>query len=526
MLPPSQRPAQGSKASDLSKDGSTFQSSRSFNAFLHLYMGELRFSPKCAFQTQLEAQPVTTDEVDELQWLSLATMDMDTINETTRFFGVKYATRSKLLALVHRYEGDIEAASEKSFSFFDLEDTPESIIKMSCTPDAMFYNKAVNGGPRILRAIWEDKGENVSAASGWRQASLYAGSVLLHLLRLGVSPKDALVPFAVYTGRTLQFGSVGTNHVVTKENVLNVVPQIHVVSKQLDLMNASDMTTATQGIHAMLNICATKLKIGEKLDVKISGAPLQESKELWFKRVWGNWGTWTGATLNAYADVEGSDEEEVDDVKKINEARIQLSVRRMLACLDRLYANDSVRDNVVFPLGFVELSDDYYISFPKLCDKWRIGMPGTTDECKRVCAAIVETQMAISAANVVHMDLYPSNIMWCWKHDSGEDGKEVQVKVVDWDTCCFKKTPLPKAMVSALRNSPRAHLVEEEGDHEASEAHDVFYMDVLKAYRDDNSLKTTDASELNEAFRKLAFSYSRDPRHSSLTTQLSNVRLA
>jgi hypothetical protein len=320
----------------------------------------------------------------------------------------------------------------------------------------------------------------------------------------------------VNTGSTLQFGSVGVGFIDVKEGTMQVVPHIRVVSKRLDLMNAADMKIATKGMYAMMKICGTPVVTGERYVVAISESPLQsQASNVWFKRVWGEWVGWKGAEFSAHADVEEAKDEKPGVAVARTHASTHLSLWRMMACLERLHMSEDARDYIVFPLGFVELSDDYYIFFPRLGEDWRIGMPDDQKECEKVAAAMQTAQEAINRTNVVHMDLYLSNIMWRWSSNVGV----VEIKVVDWDTCCFKGTPLAESVVAALKSSPRAHLVESE-NASAHAAHDTFYMDVLAANSANQSLKSKDANALNKAFKQLSFDFQR--QHSEMEA-LSNA---
>jgi hypothetical protein len=69
------------------------------------------------------------------------------------------------------------------------------------------FNVPVVIGGRV-GGIFEVKGGGASPAAGFRQAGLYAIKIALDLLHHGVPAREIRVPYAVHTGRLVQFGSV------------------------------------------------------------------------------------------------------------------------------------------------------------------------------------------------------------------------------------------------------------------------------------------------------------------------------
>eukprot|EP00050_Salpingoeca_kvevrii_P005052 m.268436 g.268436 ORF g.268436 m.268436 type:complete len:154 (+) comp11077_c2_seq5:1178-1639(+) len=105
----------------------------------------------------------------------------------------------------------------------------------------------------------------------------------------------------------------------------------------------------------------------------------------------------------------------------------------------------------------------------------------------------------IHAAKIVHLDLYPSNIMWR-KLDDGS----VAIKIIDWDSVCFKDEPILESTQDCLRDKARYDLLVDCGfkapESTASTFWDHLVLGVLLNVVDRASLATTDKSELDQAF--------------------------
>jgi hypothetical protein len=96
----------------------------------------------------------------------------------------------------------------------------------------------------------------------------------------------------------------------------------------------------------------------------------------------------------------------------------------------RLWACEALREHVVFPIGW--LKDDKGtiegVVFPKLSNDWAIGLPVNESQHAAYCTELLRiVTLMHREAGVVHMDLLPCNIAWCYTND------KMSVRLLDFD---------------------------------------------------------------------------------------------
>ena len=93
---------------------------------------------------------------------------------------------------------------------------------------------------------------------------------------------------------------------------------------------------------------------------------------------------------------------------------LDMSLQHFLHIMAHLQASDA-HSVVVAPLTISTRtpSNNAALVFPNLCiDGYRIGMPESEAECDEVLDAVERALGRVHEAGVVHLDFYPSNIMW------------------------------------------------------------------------------------------------------------------
>eukprot|EP00039_Didymoeca_costata_P016417 m.294980 g.294980 ORF g.294980 m.294980 type:complete len:154 (+) comp16392_c0_seq4:5-466(+) len=96
------------------------------------------------------------------------------------------------------------------------------------------------------------------------------------------------------------------------------------------------------------------------------------------------------------------------------------------------------------------------------------------------------------AIGVVHMDFYPSNIMWAAKDDGSFD-----IKIIDWDAAHRESENFSELTQNRITKFDRYH-----GSlpGKASKEHDLFFLQILQFYQTNEALWSTDKETLDTAF--------------------------
>jgi serine/threonine protein kinase len=112
----------------------------------------------------------------------------------------------------------------------------------------------------------------------------------------------------------------------------------------------------------------------------------------------------------------------------------------------------SAVEGVEKPLGFGEIkfagqtSTEGAIVFNNIMQAgYVMGVPPDQSEYSAFLLALETLMHQIHACGVVHMDLYPSNILW-----ARVDG-QIKVRIIDWDAASFMNQPLPRKMQDRLK---------------------------------------------------------------------------
>jgi serine/threonine protein kinase len=75
-----------------------------------------------------------------------------------------------------------------------------------------------------------------------------------------------------------------------------------------------------------------------------------------------------------------------------------------------------------------------------------MGVPPDQDDYNSFLLALESLVHQIHACGVIHMDLYPSNILWA------KVGGTIKVRIIDWDAASFRNQPLPEKMQDRLKS--------------------------------------------------------------------------
>jgi hypothetical protein len=135
------------------------------------------------------------------------------------------------------------------------------------------------------------------------------------------------------------------------------------------------------------------------------------------------------------------------------------SVWNQLRIFEKLLAHSFRNPHAVFPAAVLmkcrdsaaDRCDNHCgVVFPMLPRAYVVGKP-PTDVFDMFVEALRAVLIALHALGVVHLDIYPGNVMWCM------EGDRVCVKLVDWDAALFAGEPVPICARGILERNGHAN---------------------------------------------------------------------
>ena len=177
--------------------------------------------------------------------------------------------------------------------------------------------------------------------------------------------------------------------------------------------------------------------------------------------------------------------------------------RQALPLLWDVFETLSGLDEVVKPLGYGELigieNGDRCLFFNNLYGEgFVMGVPSDEQIYLPFCEALMLLTRKIHARGVIHVDLYPSNILWLY-----QDG-EIKIRLIDWDAATFKGQTYPDSMMKRFNGCKHPYYVPEPVAKAENDAWHVFILTKLKPDQR-KSLQGTSASEackVNSAYQR------------------------
>jgi hypothetical protein len=317
----------------------------------------------------------------------------------------------------------------------------------------------------MVRGNYEVKGTDHAPGEALRQSAAYGSHIVFHQLRKGVAWKDIIIPLVAGTGSLVQFAAVCV--------LAPSFPYVIVLSKVLDINDAADRSIAARHWHAILQLVATKT-------IRTETTPLPQMSASF------------GLSTSEY------------HVKKLGD--VFLVTDDIHSSLSRIFRSMAVasrslkcRQTMVFPLCVREgtRSEGDMLVFPLMSD-YRIGMPESETDQIALVTAVRAAMGAFHDVGLVHMDFYPSNIMW--KKSAGA----MLVKIVDWDAVHIIDEPLSRNVRERLTVA-RKSLCEAAGGSTTTACiqWDTSLLDLIAKRHGEKSLQTDDKAMLDRAFRVL-----------------------
>ena len=322
-------------------------------------------------------------------------------------------TQNALLKYLHNRP--CNDAEMKGVSLTKLSDVNAAfgMAKQDAVPDVICV--AQTNETAIGLAVIELKDTAASPLEQIGQAYTSGCNIILSHLKLGIPPEDCAVPLALTNGNLYQFGWV----TLLKPSF----PVLHLTTGILDANIC--LETVSAHLTALKRFCidmtktiVSSLASPYKSDIPESSVclsselyHLKEIKDIFFR--------W-----------EEKEEESFHYMWKIYEALKDVS-------------------EVVKPLAYSEYilvsgGSCSSIIFSKVKD-YSMGVPLEENLFKSYLDQMKMFLKTIHERNVIHMDLYPSNILWKKIDD------KIKLQVVDWDIATFNQTSFSQDIEKRLK---------------------------------------------------------------------------
>lgn len=161
-------------------------------------------------------------------------------------------------------------------------------------------------------------------------------------------------------------------------------------------------------------------------------------------------------------------------------------------------------DEAVLPLCFANLKRfenptvEKTIIFPKLEPEFKMGVPSNKDLFALYLVKLKEAIKKIHAKGVIHIDLYPSNILWR-VHEGTED--KIVIRIVDWDAATFTNDSFTDRMKMRLKDKNNsAYYWKSNGTAEAR--CDYWFLFVVSNLTDEERAEMNGSqATVNEVYR-------------------------
>ena len=287
------------------------------------------------------------------------------------------------------------------------------------SPDGMCIAQDRDGSFKIGLAVIELKDTTISPLEQIGQAYAAGCNIILSHLKLGIDAKDCAVPLVFTNGNLYQFGwitllepSFSVLHLSTGILDANTYPDevaTHLTALKRfcrEMVKKNSGLINSKSFQSKVEVCLNRDLYHLKISTQIFFRYANQDES--FHYMW--------RTFEALKDVSAV-------VKPLGYALLTL-----------LSDNKST-----------EISDGNYVIFPRLKD-YSMGVPLKDNLFADYLFQMKEFLRNIHGCGVIHMDLYPSNILW------KNENETIQLGVVDWDVATFKQDSFSKLVEERLEN--------------------------------------------------------------------------
>jgi hypothetical protein len=295
------------------------------------------------------------------------------------------------------------------------------------TPDGLWYVQV--SGRKLPLGCLELKDSAFSPLEQTGQAFASGANLALSQERWGLASSHVAVPLLMTNGQLYQFAMA---------TLLDQIPVLHILTNILDANDPSNLEKIAKQLvmvrthmvsqAAKLIACARVAKSAESSDP--SDFPFDTRK--YFLK----------SKDSVYNRFESSEKE-----------------RKALPLLWEIFEALSGVEGVVMPFGYGRLKGLLDFSgcdmgggglvFPNLLPgRFTLGVPVDSKTYEAFCSRLEHVIHEVHARGIIHVDLYPSNILWSAQND------EVDVRIIDWDAATFAGKQFTEHQYERLRKVP------------------------------------------------------------------------
>ena len=294
------------------------------------------------------------------------------------------------------------------------------------TSEASFMDGYLHADSNIHMAVptsvFEVKNDCTAPKDGNLEAIAHATNVAMGLFARGLAPEEIIVPVLSSNGRLLQVSAV----YFLRESTFPVVCFLTTV---LDLFDDRGLDIAATALSKMLLHCDS---ITEKLTI-LEGQPQSRNTSPEMEL---NLSVYFIKPLSKFCPILGVD-------------RMNESVARVFTLTSVLQGSHFACPPLAYRLHDTTTPDTNYIAedvlvFEKLVG-FQIGFPVEPSERQKLFDAMLVAASEFHSLGLVHMDMYPSNIMW------KKNGDDYHVRIVDFDSIHKNGEKLSRVALEALQ---------------------------------------------------------------------------
>ena len=339
----------------------------------------------------------------------------------------------------------------------------------SSISDGVVYNPVDSQWVPLLCV--ELKDTTMSPIEQIGQAFASGSNLALRQKHLGLDSSEIAVPLIMTNGHLFSFATA---------SLLDFMPVLHVVTDVLDANHPSDLK--------VIALMLAKIKVFIKSRAQKIEQCLQQRGAV-------------VAEVPATTYVFDWDKFFVKEKEKIyNRFEPLDSENEALPLLWDVYEALAGVEGAEKALGYCDL---HLVGFPPQCclvfhnllgQGYRMGVPEDDGDYRLFLDALEALVHRVHACGVIHVDLYPSNIMW-----TKVDGA-VRIKIVDWDAAIFAGQPFPDKMLRRLdERSPYVYRDQSGTASSKSDAWNVFLLSKLSV-AERAALASRDVTLINAAY--------------------------
>ena len=255
-------------------------------------------------------------------------------------------------------------------------------------------------GVNIGHGINELKDTSFSPLEQHGQIYAIATSLCLGQLKHGLEYDQCCVAFCATNGQLFQFGFVTLLH--------PSFPVMHITSRVIDIYDKDGLHEAAVHLCRMRSFCRTQhIKLAECTTRTVGDVKMSLNRNIYYRKP-------------------------VSSIFPRCDSQLQ-SMLNLYKIFQKLYDNGI--DCCILPVALMsgELEQKAYLGndillFPMLSEKFKMGVPGNAEDFEKYMKALKASYDLLHNAGVVHLDGYPSNILWAKRADD-----TVVIRFVDLD---------------------------------------------------------------------------------------------